>query len=533
MAIRCSRLHPLLLLILLSVAAESAFASPPTDMISAPAPAGASHKAAPGRLGPSTAKGLIMLDYETIPVPAGQPLDLLGLHYLHQLNPWLYLGLGLHAPLFAGNYGGFMAIDATIHAQHRLFGHAFIDAGASVGGGGGGSSIQQSKALSGRGEFIKTYIGLGYHFRGFSAGLNYTHFRFMNSLINHAQLDAFIQRPVSYAIGPYAYSGQQFASDHAFSENGENILTTELNNIVQIHPKGLNKSTIRTLSLQFSHFLSRNRYLFLGVDVGYKGLPLYNQALGGFGYRVSVSPRVKVYGQIGIGSGGYTPPVIDTASGLLVYPKFSVEYLLNRSLGLSLSGGYLFAPKGSSRNVTLGAAINYHLSAAANGAGASASAGARVYRGFRVHVFQQTDFDVRFGNVKHGNIGFLSAQADYIVSDHWYVPTQVSVAYDKVLGFAGYGEILTGLGVQSRYSASHRLQNFFQILVGVDTHGIILKPVIGTDLGLGDDIALYGQFGKTISLHGLHLYPDRLRLSSYSVGIGLTYRFSLPDTLAN
>jgi hypothetical protein len=531
MFIRFSSLDALLLLALLSIPAGTVFASQPSQMESAVD--GATDHATPGHHALSTANGLIMLDYEVIPVPGNQSLDLLGFHYLHQLNPWLYLGLGLHGPMVYGNYGGFMAVDATIHAQQRLFGHAFIDAGASVGGGGGGSSIQQSKELSGRGGFIKSYVGLGYDFRGFSAGLNYTHFRFMNSLINHSQLDVFIQRPVSYAIGPYAYSGHQVASDGAFPEDGENILSTEFNNIFQINPKGSNKKTINTLSLQFSHFLTRDHYLFLDVDVGYQGLPLYNQALGGIGYRLSVSPRVNFYGQIGVGSGGYTPPVIDTASGLLVYPKLSVEYLWNRSLGLSLSGGYLFAPRGTSKNFTLGAAMNYHLSAEGNEPVASGNARDLIYRGFRAHVFQQTEFDVRFGNIKHSNIDLLSTQFDYLINDHWYVPTQASIAYGKVLGFAGYGEILTGLGIQSRFSTTNHFQGFFQVLVGVDTHGILLKPVIGSDYSLSDHLALYGQLGKTVSLDRLHLYPDNLRLSSYSVGVGLTYRFSLPNALVN
>jgi hypothetical protein len=533
MPIRFSSSHKLLLLLLLFIPAEPVFASEPTPMAAESALEGGRHQVSLEPRDLSTANGLLMLDYEVIPVPGNQSLDLLGFHYLHQLNRWLYLGLGLHGPMVYGNYGGFMAVDATIHAQQRLFGHTFIDAGASVGGGGGGSSIQQSKELSGRGGFIKSYVGLGYDFPGFSAGLNYTHFRFMNSLIHHSQLDVFVQKAVSFPIGPYAYSGHQVASDGAFPEAGENILTTEFNNIFQINPKGSNKKTIHTLSLQFSHFMTGSHYLFVDVDVGYKGLPLYNQALGGIGYRLSVSPRVNAYGQIGIGSGGYTPPVIDTASGLLVYPKLSVEYLWNRSLGLSLSGGYLFAPRGTSKNFTLGAAVNYHLSAEGNEPVASGNARGLLYRGFRVHVFQQTEFDVRFGNIKHGNIGLLSTQFDYLVNDHWYVPTQVSVAYGKVLGFAGYGEVLTGLGVQSRFSEASRFQNFFQILVGVDTHGILLKPVIGSDYSLSDHLALYGQLGKTVSLDRLHLYPHNLRLSSYSIGVGLTYRFSLPNSLVH
>ncbi|HXH64732.1 MAG TPA: hypothetical protein VNH42_04385, partial [Mariprofundaceae bacterium] len=143
------------MLILLSIPAGTAFASQASQMVSEPARDGENDHATSERQTLRKAKGLIMLDYEVIPVPGNPSLDLLGAHYLHQLNPWLYLGLGLHGPLVYGKYGGFMIVDATIHAQHRLFDHAFIDAGASVGGGGGGSSIEQSKLLSGTGGFVK------------------------------------------------------------------------------------------------------------------------------------------------------------------------------------------------------------------------------------------------------------------------------------------------------------------------------------------------------------------------------------------
>jgi len=153
------------------------------------------------------AKGLITLDYEVIPVPGIQSLDLIGVHYLHQLNSWLYLGVGVHAPLVQGNYGGFMAFDTTIHAQRKIFGDLFVDAGVSLGGGGGGSTVKQSRQLSGTGGFVKSYAGVGYDFNGFSAGVNYSHFRFLNSLINHSQVNLFVQKPVSYMIGSYADSG--------------------------------------------------------------------------------------------------------------------------------------------------------------------------------------------------------------------------------------------------------------------------------------------------------------------------------------
>jgi len=469
-----------------------------------------------------------MLDYEVIPVPGYESLDLLGVHYLHQVNPWFYMGVGIHAPLVHGNYGGFMAFDATLHAQRRIFGNSFVDAGVSLGGGAGSSTISLSPVISGTGQYIKSYIGLGYDFRSFSAGVNYTHFRFADSLIDHSQLNIFLQKPVSYSIGSYEYSGRQTGSDVSFPGSGETIFTAELNNIFQLKPTGSNTNTINSLSLQFSHFLNRNHYLFFGVEAGYQGLPWYNQAIGGIGYRYSMSPRTNLYGQIGVGSGGYAQAEIDTGPGLLVYPRLSVEYLLNRTLGIALSTGYLVAPNGTSKNVTFGAAMNYHLSTNERNRPGTGAANDRRFRGFRFNVFQQTEFNVQVGNSAHHDINLLSAQWDNILSDHLYLPIQASVATNDFLGYPGYGELSAGLGVQNKYDATNRFQNFFQVLIGTNINNYVLKASVGVNYSLTDNLALYGQLGRTISLNKWTQYAYDMRVNADSVGLGLTYRFSLP-----
>jgi hypothetical protein len=520
---RLSRLKRICLFVLLLAFAESAFASQQAPIVPEVVPDGGNNQTTLERDALRPAKGLIMLDYEVIPVPGNETLDLLGAHYLHQMNPWLYLGVGLHAPLVNGNYGGFMAFDATLHAQRRIFGNSFIDAGVALGGGGGSSSISLSPIISGTGKFIKSYIGLGYDFRSFSAGLNYSNIRFVDSLIDHSQLDFFFQKPVSYSIGSYAYSGRHTGLDVSLPGFGETILAAEFNNIFQLKPTGSNTNTINSLSLQFSHFLNGNHYLFFGLEVGYQGLPLYNQAVGGMGYRYAMSPRINVYGQIGVGSGGYAQAEIDTGPGLLVYPKLSAEYLLNKTLGVSLSTGYLVAPNGSSKNVTFGAAMNYHLSTNERGTAID-----RIYRGFRLHMFQQTEFNVQVGSSAHHDINLLSTQWDSILSDHWYFPIQASVATNDFLGYPGYGELLAGLGVQNKFVTTNRFQNFLQVLVGTNINNILLKASVGMNYSLTDNLALYGQLGKTISLNQWTQYAYDMRVNSDSFGLGLTYRFSLP-----
>jgi hypothetical protein len=526
MFINSSKIIRIYLFILLSISSITVFASQESQTDSEPALDGGSNRQTL-KLNPlSTEKGMINLDYEVIQIPGNKSIDLLGVHYLHQLNSWLYLGFGLHTPIASGNYGGFMAFDGTVHAQRTVYRNWFVDAGVSLGGGGGGETNEQSKELTGSGGFIKSYLGMGYEFQNFSVGVNYADVRFRNSQINHSQLNLIVQKPFSYSIGSYAYAGKKIEFDSTFPEFGANIFTLENNNIFQLKPAGSNKNTISSISLQFSHYLTNTHYLFVGGDIGYKGLPIYNQVVGGVGYKFLVSPSVNFYGQIGIGSGGYAADQIDTGPGLLVYPKFSVEYLLSNNLGLSLSGGYLRAPKGTSSNFTLGAGLNYQLSTNQKGVGNFISVDDRVFRGLRFSVFPQTEFNVRVGSKNIDNLNLLSTQFDYIVNDNWYWATQGSVAYNTFFGYPGYGEILTGLGIQNIFSATNKFQSFFQILAGANVMDTLIKPSVGINYSLSDNLALYSQLSKTKSMN--KTVSGNTKFSSNSIGLGLTYRFSLP-----
>lgn len=474
------------------------------------------------------AKGMMVFDYQIITLPENESIDLFGIHYLQQVNDWFYLGFGVHAPLVKGNYGGFMTLDATIHAQQKVYDNLYINAGASLGGGGGGSSVEQSTELSGTGGFIKGYVGLGYEFNdNLSAGVNYTHIQFKDSQIDNSQLNFFIQTPISYLSNPYSSVGKVVEPVYNTSELGESILIFEMNNIFQIDPTGINKETINSIALQFSHFVYENSYLFLEIEIGYKGLPLYNQFMHGVGHKFLISPRVNLYTQIGIGSGGYSPNDIDTGAGLLIYPKLSLEYLLNNKIGISLSSGYLYAPSGTSENYTFGTALNYHISSKQKNTNIFNTMNNISYKGLRVSMFSQTELNVKVDNKDHHNINLISIQLDNQISDNLYFATQVSIAYNDFLGYPGYGELLAGIGIENRYIKSNNFQNFFQIMIGTNIHGIIVKPSIGTNYSLSDSYALFGQIGYTTSVNGINLYRENRSFSNYNIGLGLTYRFSL------
>lgn len=498
------------------LASFSAGAQPLPAAAPATNPPGA-EPTAPTRRG----EAMLMLDYQAIKVPNGGPdIDLAGAHLLNRMNDWLYLGFGAYAPLVKGEYGGFMAVDVTGHVQRKVFGNLFVDGGLSLGGGGGGKSVQQSKQLSGTGGFAKAYVGLGYDFGDFTAGVNWSKMKFRKSTIDSDQVNLYVQVPFSYTVGDYADAGRPAPLFGGGGAPAESILSLGLDNYRQVRPKGSNKDTINVADLFYGHFLTKDVYWFATAGVGYHGLPLYNQLLGGLGVRKALTDRINLYGQVGVGSGGYAPDTIDTGPGLLVYPKVSAEFMLDRNLGLSLSGGYLFAPNGSSKNWTLGAALNYHLHTGDTGGAAGV---ANVFRGYRLSLFQQTEVDVKLRGVERGNLNMLTAQADHVVNANVYVPVQVSVAYNAYLGYPGYGELLAGLGLQSRHARGDRVQWFGQFTLGANVHGPIAKAGVGVNVGINDRLALYGTVGQTASL-------DSGRFRASYAGLGLSYRFSVPGS---
>lgn len=101
----------------------------------------------------------------------------------------------------------------------------------------------------------------------------------------------------------------------------------------------------------------------------------------------------------------------------------------------------------------------------------------------------------------------------------------MSVAYTSVLGYPGYGEILGGIGIQSRYYKSNKFQNFFQILAGTNVFIPILKPSVGSNYSINEKYAAYLQLGKTISIGNAN--NENLSYDAYNIGFGITYRFSV------
>ncbi|GKY89433.1 hypothetical protein STA1M1_33020 [Sinisalibacter aestuarii] len=477
-----------------------------------------------------------MFDYQSLTLTTGEKFDLHGVQYLHPLTDWLYFGAGLSGPMLHGDYGGFFTAAATLHAQQRLFGNWYVDAGLSVGAGAGGSSVQNIKVLSGDGTYVRKYAGLGYDMGGYILGVNYSDVAIANSQIDGASFSFFVQKPISYSIGSYGDSGRALGAVDADYRAHESIVSFDYNHVTQINPTGKYGGDIGLVSPQYSQFIDDDTYWFLGLDLGYSGLIWYNQAQGGFGRRLSLTPNFHLYGQLGLGTGGWVTDTFDTGPGLVIYPKVKAELRQGR-IGATASAGYYWAPMGTSKNWTIGAGLNYHFDAGTPAASGPDTAPDSTLRGIRLNLFDRYAFAVESNGQKIDNLNLVALQADYAFDDHWYVTAQIAAATNQFKGYAGYVEGLVGIGWQSDMFFSDRLQGFAQVMYGMNDIGIdaardvgaLLYPSVGLNYSLSDNYAIYGQFGKTASL-GQYLEPNFTNsFENLTVGLGLTYRFSSPD----
>ncbi len=478
------------------------------------------------------ASGMLVLDYQSLDLTTGGKFDLHGIHYLHQINDWLYGGLGVSAPMFQGDYGGFFSADFRLHAQKKVFGDFFLDAGVGFGAAAGGDSVSGIMDLSGDGTFLKTYVGGGYDFGGFSLGVNYANIRVANSPINDSVLSFFVHKNLSYSAGLYGDTGRLVDPADFGRLGNETILGFEYSNMTQINPTGSFGGNVGLISPHLTQFFDENNYVFLGLDLGTSGLVWYNQAQIGLGRRFSLTDDINLYAQVGVGSGGWVTDTIDTGPGFVIYPKVKAEYMVNNTIGLFASAGYLTAPFGTSNNWTVGGGVNLHNPSARQAMGEDGQAGAVALHGLRFNLFGRAAFDVADVAGPIDDLYMAVVQADYKFAPNWYAALQIAPAVNDYNGFAGYVEGLAGLGWESDPFFDGRLQGYGQVLAGLNdtiaNPGILIAPAVGLSYNLTDQYAIYGQVGKTFSVGQFLGSSNPNRFQSTSVGLGVSYRFAVP-----
>jgi hypothetical protein len=137
-----------------------------------------------------------------------------------------------------------------------------------------------------------------------------------------------------------------------------------------------------------------------------------------------------------------------------------------------------------------------------------------TWRGFRVSVFQQTEFNLRYRGIERDNLQLIGVQVDTPLGGPWYLPVQAAVATNDYLGYPGYGELLAGVGLQASplreemARLTHRL-----VLIGAALGGYLRAHLALWARGLALALGLAAAF--------LHNLPDMARLAIGAAGIAV------------
>jgi hypothetical protein len=146
-----------------------------------------------------------------------------------------------------------------------------------------------------------------------------------------------------------------------------------------------------------------------------------------------------------------------------------------------------------------------------------------VLRGFRVGLFQQTDFSLVYNGIERAPLQMIGVQVDTPLGGHWYVPLQAAVAYTDYLGYPGYGELLAGLGLQTRAGDGQRWQAFGQLMGGANVHGTALKASAGLRYRIDERLAVQANLGRIEARNS-----SGRRFTAGTLNVGVDFSFAVP-----
>lgn len=474
------------------------------------------------------------IDYLSIKMPNdedGNPevnMGITGIHYNLWLSKSIYTGLGFYGSV-NGKRGGLFTLGVNLGIKQNLTDKLFVDTGFHIGGGGGAG------APDGGGAFILPHINLGYTFKNFSTTLGYSSINFFDKgNINNKQLRLGIQIPLSFEHASFKEKEKSFTvkelKNSIWNQFSKRIsMMMHINNLT---PYGnsqfsdgvsLKGKTIRLAGFEFDTYLTDNWFAFFKADGAFHGIRGgYMDLFLGAGYHFSMNKnRTNILAKFGIGAGGGGGA--DTGGGFLVYPDISIEQKIYNNVYFSINKGYLSSPNQNFTSSTLGFGIKYYVdhSGIKN---TSTTSTKNKFKGIEIIIGQEMYIDAKRMLQSTENMHQIALQLNVFLSRNMYLAGHTSFAN---FGNAGaYAEGIVGIGYQTKPLLYKKVQLFTQVLAGaagggdISTgQGLIIKPSIGLNYHLNDNLKIRTAFGKVKARGGA--------LNSTSFSIGLNYNLSI------
>jgi hypothetical protein len=395
---------------------------------------------------------------ESVELPGGEKMGLLGLDLLFDVNDSLRLGVGTYGAV-RGEHGGFITLGLVGEAHQRLSPNWLARAGLFVGAGGGRGGY----TLSGGGLMLRGDVGLSYETGRYgNFGFGVSHVQFPSGVIHSTQPYLQYDYPFFSLLNPgwstAAITGNARPGDAAVPvRSTEFALVTRTYKIPSsvVRDDGLAQhSSMQLLGVEWLSYLDQHWFLKLESEGAMGGQSNgYMQILAGGGYRYALSDSmaVKLHAAAGPAGGGG----VDTGGGLLLDAGISLSQKLSMRTALELSLGEVHAPSKSFNATSLGVKLNYQFGlpdVSEQALSWSALSGFDATK-LRARVTNQTYFKAaplwRNRSVDQ-SVSNLGVQVDYFVSPNWFLTGQGLAAYAGDAGAYMTGQV--GVGLQQALS---------------------------------------------------------------------------------
>lgn len=452
----------------------------------------------------------LRLSMETIELPGGERMGLVGGTYFFQLAPDVYLGPAVYGAA-SGQRGGFFTGGVDLAWKKPLWSSAFVRTGLYLGGGGGGS------AAVGGGLMLRPYAELGWQREGYSLGLSASQVRFPNGDIRSTQLGLVLSFDDDFAYAPAAQAGQPVRSARRGGVGFDRISVVA----GQVRPDASSRDVNGapyTGSIGYAGFRADQMisdHFFWGLEAGAAvsgGADGYAEILGVLGAEQPLwGDRLRVGARVaaGLGGGGR----IATQGGTLVKAAVGARAQLTDHASLALEVGRVRAPNGrfNARMATLllgldldamplasadrvlqgmeweGKLTRYTSAARYSGAAqAFDTVGLAINRRINPHLYftgqALSAVDGRAGGYSMGLVGLGANSAEF--AGGW------SAGAEALVGAAGGGGVHTqgGAVVQVGSHLSHALAGGTRIKLGLgrvkSLKGELNSPLIDLSLNV-------------------------------------------------
>ena len=470
----------------------------------------------------------IRMTYESLSLPGGENMGMLGGDLLVSVNDHLRLGVGTYGAL-RGERGGFITLGVEGELQQRINESWMSHAGLFVGAGGGRGGY----TLSGGGLMLRGDVGVTYESKAYgNIGFGVSHVRFPSGTITSTQPYIQYEYPFNSLLGagwPEAPTLDRSirldpvqASANEFALVGRHYKFASSAKRDDGQPQN---SSMQLVGVEWLSYLNERWFLKMESEGAMGGENNgYMQILLGGGYRMPItrSTTLKIHAAAGPAGGGGA----DTGGGLLLDAGLGLQQNISKNLAIELLAGGVTAPSHSFEALNLALKLNYQfgLPDVSSTPVSWNALGDFDTQQLRVRLANQTYFKAdpnwrnRFINKEVSNLG---VQVDYFISPHLFITGQGLAAYAGDAGAYMTGEV--GLGTQWDLTQHWFIEG--EGLVGAAGGGGL---AVGGGLVAQANVSLGYRLSDALSIMATAGYIEAPRgdFKAKVAGISLAYQFT-------